>query len=70
MKHPRPPGPRLPGAHWDADRGCWYSQLRVHGHTRTLGRFATAEEAAAAYRAARKERPASPMVRPMVGRPA
>lgn len=70
MKHPRPPVPRLPGAQWNGQYGYWYSSIRVHGHTIKLGRFATAEEAAAAYRAARKARPASPKVRPLVRQPA
>jgi hypothetical protein len=43
------------GVSFDAERGKWYSCIHYEGKTRRLGRFASQEEAAAAYDAAAKE---------------
>lgn len=40
------------GVSWDKTRGRWIATIRESGAQRTLGRFATKQEAAAAYQAA------------------
>jgi hypothetical protein len=42
----------LKGACWDKSRNAWIATIRVDGKQHFLGRFATAEEAHAAYAAA------------------
>lgn len=69
MKHPRPPVPHLPGAHWDAKLGKWFSQIRINGRIVRLGTHATPEQASAAWRAARDANPARPTVRPSIHPP-
>lgn len=39
----------LKGAYWSEERQCWYSTLRIDGKSTSLGTFASAEDAAAAF---------------------
>lgn len=39
----------LLGAHWEASRGKWKSQIRTNGRVKHLGYFQTPQEAHAAY---------------------
>lgn len=39
----------LKGAHWNGTRGHWQSYIRLNGKSLRLGRFATPEDAHAAY---------------------
>jgi hypothetical protein len=43
------------GVHWDKEKKKWHAAIRVGGKKKHLGRFETAEEASAAYLAAKRK---------------
>ncbi len=45
----------LIGATWDKSRSVWSAQIRVGGRNKSVGRFATAQEAHEAYIAAKRQ---------------
>ena len=45
----------MKGVDWRADKGCWRAQITVNGKAKSLGHFASRDEAAAAYRAAAQQ---------------
>lgn len=42
------------GVSWDATRGKWMAHISINGHGKNLGRFESKEQAAAAYRDAKR----------------
>lgn len=43
------------GVYWEAAYGKWHARIRVNGELRSLGRFVSLDEAAAAYAAAARQ---------------